>query len=102
MNGIPRMENNETCTPYLQIFKDAKLLFTSTGRDSTSLRVYTQEDNSILFPVDVTFDGDILIRIRHISLTLERKSMLRFVSVFPSSSSFPPYPFSFSFNAMAK
>lgn len=34
MSGIPRMDSEGGCRPYLQVFKDAKLLFTSTGRDA--------------------------------------------------------------------
>jgi hypothetical protein len=101
MNGIPRFEG-DGCTPYLQIFSHSKLIFTSTGLDSKKLRCgprdrialaccadraacpcpseYKPEDISVLFPVDLNLEGDVLIRVRHISKSLQRQSMLRFVS----------------------
>jgi hypothetical protein len=44
MNGIPRFEASSDgkgrCRPYLQIFKAAKLLYTSTGRNADSALRY--------------------------------------------------------------
>lgn len=68
----------QACRPYLQIFKDSQLLFTSTGRDSTELRWYTANDGVVLFPVGLELEGDILIRIRHLTSDNRRVSMLRF------------------------
>ena len=94
MNGIPKLgerlpaaagsaagavgEAEEACRPYLQIFKDGQLLFTSTGRDSTELRWYTARDSCVLFPVGLELEGDILIRVRHLSADNKRISMLRY------------------------
>lgn len=80
MNGIPRFENDKSCLPYLQVFSHATLIYTSTGMDSPAkLREYTAEDASILFPMDINLEGDVLIRVRHISpLTMKKQSMLRF------------------------
>jgi len=86
MHGIPRLgdriegsaENEEGCRPYLQIFKDGKLLYTSTGLDSTALRWYTADDASVLFPVGMVLEGDILVRVRHLSSKQIPISMLRF------------------------
>jgi C2 domain of PTEN tumour-suppressor protein/Polymorphic toxin system, DSP-PTPase phosphatase len=77
MNGIPRFGDNATCRPYLQVFCGTNLVYTSTGRDSTNLREYTQVDNSILFPVDLVLDGDFLVRVRHLYRNKKRCSMLR-------------------------
>jgi hypothetical protein len=85
MNGIPKMGDgngsNEACRPYLQIFKDARLIYTSTGRDtanSSELRWYTGADSCVLFPVGLELEGDILVRVRHLSADNKRVSMLRF------------------------
>lgn len=43
-------------------------------------RWYSDSDISILFPANVVLDGDILIRVRHMSQDGRRVSMLRFVS----------------------
>jgi tensin len=109
MNGIPHFEPERTvgaatdktkrCRPYLQIFKNAKLIYTSTGQSADALkcvrgcsclnctslqlparRWYSDSDISILFPANVVLDGDILIRVRHMSQDGRRVSMLRFVS----------------------
>ena len=39
MNGIPRFEGGATCRPYLQIFKDARLLFTAITSSNSTKRV---------------------------------------------------------------
>jgi hypothetical protein len=80
INGIPRFEEDGSCRPYLQIFKDAKLLYTSTGRShmEDGLRWYHRNDQCIFFPVDQTLEGDILVRVRHLSRTGQRVSMMRF------------------------
>ena len=85
MNGIPKFEDmkgdgaaaSQGCRPYLQIFKNAKLIYTTTGRDKV-LRSYSAADNSILFPVGLVLDGDILVRVRHLDRAMNRVSMLRF------------------------
>lgn len=96
MNGIPQLSGSASssgpsdsgspahsasagaCRPYLQIFKDGQLLFTSTGRDSTELRWYTAADSCVLFPVGLQLEGDILVRVRHLDEKKKRISMLRF------------------------
>jgi len=80
IKGIPAFENDGSCRPYLQIFKDAKLLYTSTGKShlDDGLRWYTQQDDTIFFPVNQVLEGDILIRIRHYSRQGKRISMMRF------------------------
>jgi hypothetical protein len=42
-------------------------------------RWYNESDSSILFPVDLVLEGDILIRVRHLTHDGKRLSMLRFV-----------------------
>merc|ERR1712218_199770 len=43
LNGIPSFENNQ-CRPYLQIFKNAKLLSTTLGRDGEK-----KKDSEVVF-----------------------------------------------------
>lgn len=75
INTIPDFERGG-CRPYLQIFKHAKLVFTSIGREK-SLRWYAKEDAAMLFPVGLPLEGDIIIRVRHLTARNERVSMLR-------------------------
>ena len=77
MNTIPSFGPQGICRPYLQIFKNAKMVFSSTWSAKT-IKSYTPEDGSIIFPVDSFLDDDILVRIRHLSANGDRISMLRF------------------------
>jgi hypothetical protein len=77
MSGIPRFDVNGSVRPYLQIFKNAKLVYTSSKKGE-ELKWYRPEDHSILFPVGQVLEGDILIRIRHHNSDNNRVSMLRF------------------------
>ena len=43
------------------------------------ISLYTQEDMSILFPIDLELQGDILVRVRHVNANQQRVSMLRVV-----------------------
>lgn len=70
--------STQQCRPYLQCFKDAKLVFTSTGYDNKLHWYNSSNDNSIIFSAGVVCYGDILIRVRHISHSTKRISMLRF------------------------
>eukprot|EP00505_MAST-04D_sp_SCG-Rhode-Island_P001769 Stramenopile-MAST_4_protein_1769 len=68
------------CRPYLQVFKNGKLLYSSTWRDSKNaedMQVYYTSDGSFSFNVDCTLEGDILIRCRHVDENGKRSSMFR-------------------------
>ena len=108
MNTIPRMGNPDGklesrrhhtggglgCRPYLQLFKNGKLLFTTAwaARDAAGPAARPAEaeeessggipwaypsDGSIIFPVDTLLQGDILVRLRHHAQTGARVTMFR-------------------------
>eukprot|EP00455_Lapot_gusevi_P035215 TRINITY_DN3897_c0_g3_i1.p1 TRINITY_DN3897_c0_g3~~TRINITY_DN3897_c0_g3_i1.p1 ORF type:complete len:160 (+),score=36.79 TRINITY_DN3897_c0_g3_i1:319-798(+) len=77
MNTIPNFGGHGTCRPYIQIFKNAKLIFSSTWQ-TKNIKAYNQEEGCVLFPVETPLDGDILVRIRHLTKNNNRISMLRF------------------------
>lgn len=56
-------------------------------------RTYSKEDQSILFPVDMTLEGDILVRVRHFAKSGKCFSMIRFVR-FCGSRAWPLLKFS--------
>ena len=61
--------------PYIQLFKNGKLLFSSIWEDSKregGTRSFTEEE-VIEFPVDCKLDGDILLRFRHVDTSEEGK-----------------------------
>lgn len=64
------------CRPYFQIFKYGMLIFSSNSKDDPpSWSKY--EDGSILVPVGIEVEGDILIRARHIGSKNSRGTMFR-------------------------
>ena len=84
INTVPSYSTGEDgtggCRPYIQIFKNGKLLFTSTWRnaqDGTDIKSYYPSDGSFAFQIDCVVQGDVLIRCRHLSETGERVSMFR-------------------------
>ena len=81
INTIPNFNGDEGgCRPYIQIFKNGKLLFTSTWRNAqegTDIKSYYQSDGSFALQIDCVVQGDVLIRCRHLSERQERQSMFR-------------------------
>ena len=131
LNGIPACEDDGSCRPYIQIFKNGKLVFSSTqplasakaplplpaaaadsanagasannadasataaetadGTVSAStnsrlraataprggLQWYSPHDEAALFHVGLPLEGDVLIRVRHVSRDLRRDTILR-------------------------
>jgi hypothetical protein len=80
--------NSEGCCPYLQLFKNGKLIATaapcslsdgthSDQANKPSLRWINAEEGSMSFTVDVPIQGDVLLRCRHVSATGVRVSMFR-------------------------
>ena len=78
------------CAPYLQIFKDGQLLYTTClssdqkGKRETipwcvssNCDQQISKKQSLTFPVECAIQGDILIRCRHMRRSGERVSMLR-------------------------
>lgn len=76
-------EGNEIgCSPYLQIFKAGKLVFTTAASKSYNqskddLPFCTSTEGSITFPVETIVQGDVLIRCRHLTRKGQRVSMFR-------------------------
>uniref|UniRef100_A0A7S2SHL3 Phosphatidylinositol-3,4,5-trisphosphate 3-phosphatase n=1 Tax=Mucochytrium quahogii TaxID=96639 RepID=A0A7S2SHL3_9STRA len=82
--GIPDMFSNEDkalpelfpeggCRPYLQVFKNGKLIFTSSWadkqREGGCEAHQAGRDRSFTFDIDCFIDGDIILRVRHIDTT---------------------------------
>lgn len=70
----------EGCSPYLQIFKSGKLVFTTTWHDMETghgVKWASTNDGSVSFNVNCMLQGDILVRCRHLTDTGERVSMFR-------------------------
>lgn len=70
------------CSPYLQVFKAGKLVFTTAASKSFNqskddLPFCVPSDGSITFPVETIVQGDILIRCRHLTRKGQRVSMFR-------------------------
>ena len=68
------------CRPYLQVFKNGKLLFSSTwrgGQGTDDLQAYYTSDGVFSFNVDCVLDGDVLVRCRHVDIDGKRSSMFR-------------------------
>ena len=80
---IQSFTNQLGCSPYLQIFKAGKLLFTTTANmngqqdEQTELPFCVPSDGPISFPTEVVIQGDILIRCRHLTKRGKRISMFR-------------------------
>lgn len=70
------------CSPYIQVFKAGKLVFTTAASKSYNqskddLPFCVPSDGSITFPVETIVQGDILIRCRHLTRKGQRVSMFR-------------------------
>ena len=64
--------------PYLQIFKNAKLIY-SSRKKSKNIKFYEENDSIIKWEVNKEIEGDILIRIRHLDINTKQKvSVCRF------------------------
>jgi len=79
---VPKLEKEgekNGCRPYVQIFKDGKLLYTSRVKGET-VKMYSVGDvDTIKFKVMLEVEGDLLIRVRHSSMATHRStSMFRF------------------------
>mmetsp|Transcript_8857 Transcript_8857/g.13216 ORF Transcript_8857/g.13216 Transcript_8857/m.13216 type:complete len:795 (+) Transcript_8857:27-2411(+) len=75
-------ENQLGCSPYLQIFKAGKLVFTTAASKSYNqskddLPFCLPSEGSITFPIETIVQGDILIRCRHLTRKGQRVSMFR-------------------------
>jgi protein-tyrosine phosphatase len=69
------------CCPYLQIFQEGKVLFSSTWalmQEGASIPKYYKSDGSFSFDVNTVLYGDVLVRCRHVDArTGKRVSMFR-------------------------
>mmetsp|Transcript_3176 Transcript_3176/g.3425 ORF Transcript_3176/g.3425 Transcript_3176/m.3425 type:complete len:596 (-) Transcript_3176:108-1895(-) len=84
MNKVPVMEMSQNqqvfCRPYIQVFKNGKMLFSSQKDEETPRYMADDnEDESVIFNVGLKFIGDILIRVRHLTNRGQRISMFRVV-----------------------
>ena len=60
-----RVVVREGLRPYIQIFKNAKLMF-SSRRKGSRLKFYDKDEGHIKFEVNKQIEGDVLVRIRHL------------------------------------
>lgn len=68
------------CRPYIQIFQNGRLLFSSLKQDKLkgkSIQEYYSSDGSFSFDVNHVLIGDVLLRCRHMELSGKRVSMFR-------------------------
>ncbi|OMJ92954.1 hypothetical protein SteCoe_4172 [Stentor coeruleus] len=66
LDGIPLIEQEgASVRPYLQIFQNSELVYTSYKKD-TPLISYYPSDISIVFELDLEIEGDVIIRCRHL------------------------------------
>lgn len=97
INSIPTFgsdtageKGNLGCCPYVQLFKNGKLIATaaaqgdstgsstsSTANDKMQLRWIKASDGSASFNIDCPVQGDILLRCRHVASSGVRVSMFR-------------------------
>lgn len=89
LNSIPLFGTEQEdgvdlgCCPYVQLFKNGKLIATSAAQgsnnpdDKLSLRWIKGEEGSASFSVDCVVQGDILLRCRHAARSGARVSMFR-------------------------
>merc|ERR1719317_593059 len=74
---VPKLEkegDKDGCRPYVQIFKDRKLLYTSKVEGEEVKMYYTGSLESIKFKVMLEVEGDLLIRVRHRSMATQRST----------------------------
>jgi protein-tyrosine phosphatase len=74
----------EGCCPYVQLFKNGKLIATaaaqgdrSAGKDKMQLRWVKASDGSASFNIECAVQGDLLLRCRHVARSGVRVSMFR-------------------------
>jgi len=83
MSNFPDMmslEDKKGCTPYLQLYKEGKLLFTSIWEDNKSqagTKSYSCDQVVTFENIDCSLEGDILVRMRNIKAG-KGESMFRF------------------------
>lgn len=70
------------CAPYLQLFKNGKLIFTTAAnlhvqQTDEELPFVQVVDGTVPFNVEEVIQGDILIRCRHLTFNKQRVSMFR-------------------------
>lgn len=75
LRTVPNMGEGG-CRPYIQIFKDATLIYTSKIKGE-EIEYFDVGSPRIEFPMEVDLDGDILIRFRHKSQDGKPVTMLR-------------------------
>merc|ERR1712194_599863 len=86
MNTVPCIEKTSDgfmCSrPYIQIFQQAKLLFSSAAH-ADQVKMLRESDGGTTFTIDpdqpLELQGDLLVRMRHVSSDGSRCSMLRAV-----------------------
>jgi len=72
IHTIPKMERNDdkdyvVCRPFVQIFKDGKMLYSSRDDKNNELKGYRIKDETIKFEPNVPLHGDVLLRCRHLT-----------------------------------
>jgi hypothetical protein len=79
INHIPLLDPScKGVRPQLQIFKNGKMLYSSSWKDGETPEAVTVEEGSKLFVVDTPMHGDILLRCRHVEKDgSKRTSMFR-------------------------
>lgn len=77
LDGIPLIEQEgASVRPYLQIFRNSELVYTSYKKDAPLVSYYPS-DISIVFELDLEIEGDILIRCRHLGKDNKPITILR-------------------------
>lgn len=81
----PEDPSTQGCCPYLQLFKNGKLIASAAavneksedGAATMKLRWVPQSEGSATFKIDCVVQGDVLLRCRHASVSGTRVSMFR-------------------------
>ncbi len=84
-NGVPDCEasygkgriNKVRCKPYVQIFQQNNLIFSSLDNPNNTLPSLTDSDQPFSFYVGVKVVNDVLIRLRHYHSEEQRDSVCR-------------------------
>jgi len=76
LKGVPDIENSG-CRPYIQVFKNASLLYSSKQKGEELKAYRCDSDSKIHFPMELDLEGDVLIRVRHETSKAKRITMLR-------------------------
>ena len=90
INSVPDFGSdgeNFGCCPYIQVFKNSKLIATAVpavpentdvdGNKKNSLTFLKIGEESVSFPVDCVVSGDILVRCRHTERSGKKEEMFR-------------------------